>query len=93
MHHDVFVEKIKKILKSLIFGKMFFSLKSHNNTEMMCKVLFKDFLKMISEKFPKLQRLSLEFQNVPIWLNHICRKFARKKNIKLEISSVLNCFY
>ena len=65
----------------------------HNNIEMMCKIVFKDFLQMISEKFPKLQRLCLEFQNVPIWLNNICRKFARKKNIKLEISSVLNCFY
>ena len=53
---------------------------------------FKLFLDMIAENMPKLQRLCLTCEDDdPNKWNEICQEFASRKNIKLEISSVLRC--
>ena len=53
---------------------------------------FKLFLDMIAENMPKLQRLCLtcqdEVEDTYEW-NEMCQEFASRKNIKLEISSVV----
>ena len=51
---------------------------------------FKLFLDMIAENMPKLQRLCLTCEdNDPNKWNEMCQEFASRKNIKLEISSVV----
>ena len=49
------------------------------------------FLDMIAENMPKLQRLCLtcEDEDTNGW-NEMCQAFASRKNIRLEISSVVN---
>ena len=56
----------------------------------------KELLKKIKidENFPKLQRLCLTCEDVDEWRipnDEVCQAFASKRNIKLEISSVLRC--
>ena len=51
---------------------------------------FKLFLDMIAENMPKLQRLCLTCEDDdPNKWNEMCQEFASRKNIKLEISSVV----
>ena len=51
---------------------------------------FKLFLDMIAENMPKLQRLCLTCQDEDTYeWNEMCQAFASRKNIKLEISSVV----
>ena len=53
-------------------------------------ITLESFLDMIAENMPKLQRLCLtcEDEDTNEW-NEMCQAFASRKNIKLEISSVV----
>ena len=54
---------------------------------------FKARLESINENFPKLQFLRLNCQTVSSYWDRICQAFASEKNITLEVSTVLKCYY